>query len=95
MRPNTQNIIHQPRLIREWNQITKNNNKLTISKPRPPPPTRPEHKRTFANKCADLLFKYKYNNKLEVLIDLLNMITDYDLESTTLDKFTIGECVQY
>ena len=52
--------------MREWNQMTKNNNKPTISNPRPPPPTRPEHKETLANKCAELLFKCKYDTKLEI-----------------------------
>ena len=52
---------------KKWNQIKKENNK-----PRPPPPTSPQHKRTFANKFAESLFKYEYDNKLERLIDLLN-----------------------
>ena len=28
--------------------------------PRSAPPTSPEHKANFANKCAELLFKYIY-----------------------------------
>ena len=43
---------------KKWNQIKKENNKPTTSKPRPPPPTSLQHKRTFANKFAELLFKY-------------------------------------
>ena len=44
---------------------------------------------------AELLLKYKYDYKLETLMDILNMMTDHDLESITLHNFSIGECVQY
>ena len=74
---------------KKWNQIKKENNK-----PTPPPPTSPQHKRTFANKFAMSLFKYEYDNKVGILIDIPNMISDHDLAPATLHKFRIGECVQ-
>ena len=48
---------------KNWNQIKKehdNSNKPTTNKTRTAPPTNPEHEANFANKSAELLFKYVY-----------------------------------
>ena len=60
----------------------KGKKQTKTSKPRPPPSASPQHKRNFSNNLAGLLFKYKYDNKSEMLIDILIMISDHDLAPT-------------
>ena len=64
--------------------------KPTTNKPRTAPPTSPEHKTNFANKCEEILFKYIYDNNIDILIDILNIMSDHELMLTLLHNIRIG-----
>ena len=94
------NQMYQERIIGIGLNIRNIINKLKANKPTTcklpkPPPATPSIHRNIARQLSAILFKYNYSKHVDILYNILNILSKQGNSPDIFKYFGIGDCIMY